>query len=133
MIRTFMMVATTVASLAFSPTGIGQSADHGTAAEAKAMLMKAVAAVKADKTKALEMFNAGTGGFRWVPGFPFLWRRSNAHAHPKVGRRAGGNRPARACLQSERDAVAEAVGGRERSSRISTRSMADRRIHQIWN
>ncbi|HZC87594.1 MAG TPA: cache domain-containing protein [Steroidobacteraceae bacterium] len=64
MIRTFMMVATTVASLAFSPTGIGQSADHGTAAEAKAMLMKAVAAVKADRAKALEMFNAGTGGFR---------------------------------------------------------------------
>jgi Single Cache domain 2 len=33
------------------------------AAEAKAMLMKAVAAVKADKAKALDMFNKGEGGF----------------------------------------------------------------------
>ncbi len=36
----------------------------GTADEAKAMLMKAVAAVKADKAKALDMFNKGEGGFR---------------------------------------------------------------------
>ena len=34
-----------------------------TADEAKAMLMKAVAAVKADKAKALDMFNKGEGGF----------------------------------------------------------------------
>ena len=32
-------------------------AQYGTAEEAKAMLLKAVSAVKADKTKALEMFN----------------------------------------------------------------------------
>ena len=36
---------------------------QGTAGEAKAMLEKAVAAVKADKTKALDMFNKGEGGF----------------------------------------------------------------------
>ena len=36
---------------------------QGTAAEAKAMLEKAVAAVKADKTKALETINKGEGGF----------------------------------------------------------------------
>jgi hypothetical protein len=35
----------------------------GTAEEARAMLDKAVAAVKADKTKALDMFNKGEGGF----------------------------------------------------------------------
>jgi hypothetical protein len=34
-------------------------AQYGTAEEAKAMLLKAVAAVKADKTKALETFNKG--------------------------------------------------------------------------
>jgi hypothetical protein len=43
------------------------SAQHqsqfGTADEAKAMLIKAVAAVKADKAKALDMFNKGEGGF----------------------------------------------------------------------
>ena len=36
----------------------------GTAAEAKAMLLKAVAAVKADKAKSLDMFNKGEEGFR---------------------------------------------------------------------
>jgi hypothetical protein len=36
---------------------------QGTMAEAKAMLEKAVAAVKADKAKALDMFNKGEGGF----------------------------------------------------------------------
>jgi signal transduction histidine kinase len=35
----------------------------GTADEAKAMLLKAIAAVKADKAKALEMFNKGQSGF----------------------------------------------------------------------
>ena len=37
---------------------------QGTADEAKAMLTKAIAAVKADKAKALEMFNKGEGGFK---------------------------------------------------------------------
>src|SRR5262245_16799546 len=38
--------------------------DFGTADEAKAMLERAVAAVKEDKAKALDMFNKGEGGFR---------------------------------------------------------------------
>ena len=46
----------------FSPTAFAQQTG-GTADEAKAMLMKAVAAVKADKAKALDMFNKGEGGF----------------------------------------------------------------------
>src|SRR3974377_2580730 len=37
---------------------------RGTADEAKAMLTKAIAAVKADKAKALDMFNKGEGGFK---------------------------------------------------------------------
>ena len=41
-----------------------QAAELGTAEEAKAMLEKAVAAVKEDKAKALEMFNKGEGGFK---------------------------------------------------------------------
>jgi hypothetical protein len=36
----------------------------GTEAEARAMLEKAVAAIKEDKEKALEMFNKGEGGFK---------------------------------------------------------------------
>ena len=40
------------------------AAQFGTAEEAKAMLDRAVAAVTQDKTKALEMFNTGEGGFK---------------------------------------------------------------------
>ena len=41
-----------------------QAAELGTAEEAKAMLEKAVAAVKENKAKALDMFNKGEGGFK---------------------------------------------------------------------
>ena len=40
------------------------AAQFGTAEEAKAMLDRAVAAVKEDKAKALDMFNKGEGGFK---------------------------------------------------------------------
>src|SRR6202046_45869 len=62
MLRTSMIAAVSAAVLMFSSTAFAQQAS-GTAAEAKAMLMKAVAAVKADKAKALDMFNKGEGGF----------------------------------------------------------------------
>jgi hypothetical protein len=62
MLRTSMIAAVSAAVLMFSSTAFAQQAS-GTAAEAKAMLMKAVAAVKADKSKALDMFNKGEGGF----------------------------------------------------------------------
>jgi hypothetical protein len=62
MLRTSMIAAVSAAVLMFSPTAFAQQTS-GTADEAKAMLMKAVAAVKADKTKALDMFNKGEGGF----------------------------------------------------------------------
>lgn len=51
------------ALFAAAGSALAQQPDHGTAAEAKAMLLKAVAAVKADKTKAIDMFNKGEGGF----------------------------------------------------------------------
>ena len=38
--------------------------EYGTPAEAKAMLEKAVAALKADQSKALQMITKGEGGFR---------------------------------------------------------------------
>jgi len=64
MIRTFMIASASAAVLTLSAMVFGQQPDHGTAAQAKAMLLKAEAAVKADKTKALDMFNTGEGGFR---------------------------------------------------------------------
>ena len=59
MMRKFVIGALGAMAVLFSTTAFAQ----GTAAEAKAMLEKAVAAVKADKTKALDMFNKGEGGF----------------------------------------------------------------------
>jgi hypothetical protein len=64
MARQFMIAATSsIAALAVSATAFAQQTG-GTADEAKAMLMRAVAAVKADEAKALDMFNSGEGGFR---------------------------------------------------------------------
>ena len=59
MIRKSMIMAVSV--IAFSSLAFAQQG--GTAEEARAMLMKAVAAVKADKAKALDEFNKGEGGF----------------------------------------------------------------------
>jgi signal transduction histidine kinase len=47
------------------------AAEFGSAAEAKAMLDKAVAAVKADKAKALSAFTKGEGGFKDRDLYPF--------------------------------------------------------------
>ena len=62
MIRTLMFAAVSAAVLLLPPAAFAQQTG-GTADQAKAMLMKAVAAVKADKAKALDMFNKGEGGF----------------------------------------------------------------------
>jgi len=54
MIRAFMIAAASAAVLTLSSAAFAQQpAQFGTADQAKAMLVKAVAAVKADKTKAL--------------------------------------------------------------------------------
>jgi hypothetical protein len=49
-----------------------RAAQYGTAEEAKAMLERAVAAVKEDKAKALDMFNEGNGGQAPVNCLPGL-------------------------------------------------------------
>jgi hypothetical protein len=54
-------VASAAIGLAHPTFAQGQ---FGTAAEAKAMLEKAVAAVKADKSKALDQIQKGEGGFK---------------------------------------------------------------------
>lgn len=61
------------------------AADSGTAAEARAMLDKAVAAVKADKTKALDQFAKGEGGFKDRDLYPFCGGPDgNFSAHPSL-------------------------------------------------
>jgi hypothetical protein len=48
----------------FTAVGMTLAAQYGTPEEAKALLEKAVAAMKQDKAKALDMFNKGEGGFK---------------------------------------------------------------------
>ena len=61
------------------------AAEFGTAAEAKAMLEKAVAALKADKANALSMFIKGEGGFKDWDLYPFCGGPDgNFTAHPKL-------------------------------------------------
>jgi hypothetical protein len=66
------------AILMFSPLALAQhQSEFGTADEAKAMLLRAVAAVKADKAKALDMFNKGQGGFLDRDLYPFCTNASD--------------------------------------------------------
>jgi signal transduction histidine kinase len=72
----------------FLPTsGPAAQAQFGTEAEAKAMLNRAVAAVKENKEKALETFNKGAGGFKDRDLYVFCANASDgtltAHPHLK--------------------------------------------------
>ena len=62
MLRKLMMGAVTSAALALSTSAFAQSV--GTAAEAKAMVEKAVTELKANEAAALAKFNKADGGFR---------------------------------------------------------------------
>src|SRR5262249_37830097 len=73
MLRTLMIGA--VSALTLSAPALAQQG--GTAQEARAMLDKAVAAVKADKEKALAMFNKGEGGFKDRDLQPFCFNVSD--------------------------------------------------------
>ncbi len=70
MFRKLVIGAAAVGTLALSNFAFAQ-AQFGTEAEAKAMLEKAVAAVKADKTKAFGMMQKGEGGFKDRDLYPF--------------------------------------------------------------
>lgn len=65
-----MGLATTVALIAGAVLVV-RAAEYGTAAEAKAMLERAAAALKADEAKALAMFSKGEGGFKEKDLYPF--------------------------------------------------------------
>lgn len=62
-----------------------QAADFGSADEAKAMLERAVAEVKADKAAALEKFKTGADGFKDRDLYPFCGGPDgNFTAHPTL-------------------------------------------------
>ena len=75
-----------VSALAFfGSVGSAVAAEYGTPAEAKALLEKAVMAVKADKTKALVMFTKGEGGFKDRDLYPYCGGPDgNFTAHPTL-------------------------------------------------
>ena len=64
MLRNFAFVVGYAALLVFFTITSVPAAQFGTPEEAKAMLERAVAAVKDDKAKAIDMFNNGEGGFK---------------------------------------------------------------------
>jgi signal transduction histidine kinase len=81
MTRKYLISAFTV--IAFAASAL--AAEYGTAAEAKAMLEKAVAAIKANKTDALAKFQKGEGGFKDRDLYPFCGGPDgNFSAHPSL-------------------------------------------------
>jgi signal transduction histidine kinase len=80
---------TSLAVLALGASAaFAQKAEFGSADEAKAMLEKAVTAIKADKAKALAAFNAGSDGFKDRDLYPFCANAGDqamtAHPSPAV-------------------------------------------------
>jgi Single Cache domain 2 len=74
-VRTFMVGAMSAAAFTLSVAAFAQQG--GTAQEARAMLDKAVAALKADKTKTLDLINKGEGGFLDRDIYPFCFNLSD--------------------------------------------------------
>lgn len=72
-------------SLLLLTTCYAWAGEYGTPAEAKAMLDKAVAELKKDKVKALEMFTKGEGGFKDRDLYPYCGGPDGKFtAHPKL-------------------------------------------------
>jgi hypothetical protein len=103
MLRTLIISAVSGAALTLSAATFAQQG--GTAQEARAMLDKAVAAVKADQTVALAMFLKGEGGFLDRDLYPFCFRIADGKtlASPKAV-------PAGTDVRSLKDATGNAYG-----------------------
>jgi signal transduction histidine kinase len=73
MLRNFMIGALSATVVLFSTGAFAQ----GTAADAKAMLEKTVAGLKADKAKTLDQINKGENGFLVGDIYPFCFNLSD--------------------------------------------------------
>ena len=84
MLRDLAFVVAYAAVLVLLTASSVPAAQFGTAEEAKAMLERAVAAVKEDKAKALDMFNKGEDGFKDRDLYVFCANASDGivTAHP---------------------------------------------------
>jgi signal transduction histidine kinase len=86
MLRTFAAALVAALLLTLSSGAFAQSSS-GSSAEAKAMLEKAIAALKADQKKALADFNSTSGGFRDRDLYVFCSGPDNkftAHVNPSL-------------------------------------------------
>ncbi len=80
-----MIMLVSLAALVLSLTSPVFAGNFGTAEEAKAMLEKAVASIKADKSAALAHFVKGEGGFKDRDLYPFCGGPDgNFTAHPSL-------------------------------------------------
>src|SRR3974390_3809326 len=77
MVRAVLICIAGGLTLAVSAAAAAQQEFFGSAADAKAMLERAVVAVKSDKSKALEMFNNGEGRFVDRDLYPFCFNISD--------------------------------------------------------
>jgi Single Cache domain 2 len=84
MVRSFVIAAISAAALAISTAAI--AADFGTADEAKAMLEKVVAAMKADAPKTIAQINKGEGGFKDRDLYPVCSLDGKIVANPDASR-----------------------------------------------
>ena len=83
MLKSLVGAACALILAAAAPVAL--AADFGSAAEARAMLDKAVAAVKANKAGALSQFAKGEGGFKDRDLYPFCGGPDgNFTAHPSL-------------------------------------------------
>jgi hypothetical protein len=57
-------LVTMVVALSLSVPALATTSQYGSAADARAMLARAIAAIKQNEAKALAMFNSGSGGFK---------------------------------------------------------------------
>lgn len=72
-----IFAAASAAALTLSTAAFAQQGQLGTAQEARALLDKTVAALKADQAVALGMINKGEGGFKDRDLYPFCVRISD--------------------------------------------------------
>jgi hypothetical protein len=86
MFRGVMIAAILAAALAVSTAADAQKAEFGTAAEAKAMLEKVVAAMKADAAKTIAQINKGEGGFKDRDLYPVCSLDGKVVANPDASR-----------------------------------------------
>jgi hypothetical protein len=104
MVRWVGIAAASLALIELSTGAMAQQASQGTAAEAMAMLQKTVAAVKADKAKALDMIAKGEGGFLDRDLYPFCFNATDGKVHPFP------NPNAKAGFGTDERAVKDAAG-----------------------